>query len=913
MRGSIHKHLILLLLFVNNTYSQQLVPPIQNYSPAQYSAASQNWDIALDENGVIYTANNQGLLVFDGLRWELYPLESQSIIRSVYPYKGRIYTGSYKEFGYWETQENGCMNYISLSPLMSDFDMQSDEFWEIIDYKGAIYFRSFGAVFKYENNEISKVQNIVTTALGKFQDKLLVAPRKQGLVFLDKEGNTQPLKGDLSILNDVNIIDVEARGDTLFIGGKEDLFIYSNGKVNRFNNKELKTVLEQSELNHIVSVSKDEIVLGTIKNGIIRYDLKNQKFEVYNRTSGLQNNTVLGMTYSRGRLWLALDKGVDMVGLETPITFYTDNTGELGAVYDLQNHNGNFYLASNTGVYGFSDGKLRLIENAEDHTWNLEAIDDVLYANHNTGIYKIINGSFIPIEARTGSFSIKKIHNDPNKLLISHYTGLSIYDREKDSISEIERINFPVKEVVFEDESTFWVAHPYEGIYKVKHQNFKDIEITKVPPLVENANFNPKIYKLNNQIVIYVNENWFQYNPFKEKFEIFEELENFNDSRLIYEGKAEYVFADSDQGSLTFTNLKGENILIPSEKLNNRLVRSNENLIRENDSIFYVTLNDGFARININKLKNRFDKQWISEPYIEEFSDEFQRYSLSQVNVIPYKNSRNITLRIGMPISEANTLRYQLNGEEVLMGQVENGTLNFRNLRHGDYALTLSSIGSNSDKIKTKKFQFTIAPPWYFSVWMKAVYVLLFISIVVLIYWLNQQKLKKHQLQLEEKFEKEHAERLNRIEKETLLNEIDLKRKELANTTMMAAKKNEVLMEIQGELNKDKNKFSNQFRLKHIMNKINSAVKSKDEWKVFETNFNEVHEDFFKDVLVEYPKLTSKDLKLCSYLKMNLSSKEIAPLMGISVRGVEVHRYRLRKKMNLDSDVNLTKFLIKNF
>lgn len=97
------------------------------------------------------------------------------------------------------------------------------------------------------------------------------------------------------------------------------------------------------------------------------------------------------------------------------------------------------------------------------------------------------------------------------------------------------------------------------------------------------------------------------------------------------------------------------------------------------------------------------------------------------------------------------------------------------------------------------------------------------------------------------------------------------------------------------------------------MNKINKAVKNKDEWKVFETNFNEVHEDFFKDVLQKFPKLTSKDLKLCSYLKMNLSSKEIAPLMGISVRGVEVHRYRLRKKMNLDSDVNLTKFLIKNF
>lgn len=81
----------------------------------------------------------------------------------------------------------------------------------------------------------------------------------------------------------------------------------------------------------------------------------------------------------------------------------------------------------------------------------------------------------------------------------------------------------------------------------------------------------------------------------------------------------------------------------------------------------------------------------------------------------------------------------------------------------------------------------------------------------------------------------------------------------------------------------------------------------------FETNFNELHEDFFKDILKNYPKLTSKDLKLCSYLKMNLTSKEIAPLMGISVRGVEVHRYRLRKKMGLNKKENLTNFLIKNY
>ena len=83
-----------------------------------------------------------------------------------------------------------------------------------------------------------------------------------------------------------------------------------------------------------------------------------------------------------------------------------------------------------------------------------------------------------------------------------------------------------------------------------------------------------------------------------------------------------------------------------------------------------------------------------------------------------------------------------------------------------------------------------------------------------------------------------------------------------------------------------------------------------EDWKRFEVNFKELHEDFFERLLKEFPKLTPKDLKLCAYLKMNLSSKEIAPLMGISLRGVEIHRYRLRKKLQIETSEYLSSFLI---
>ena len=913
MKKCIVNCLLFIGLLVSHAYSQELVPPIQNFSPTDYSAASQNWDIALDERGVVYSANNQGLLIYDGLAWELFPLESQSIIRSVLPHDGRIYTGSYQEFGYWKTQANGCMEYNSLTHLMSELDMQSDEFWEIIAFNDAILFRSFGAVYEYKDDKITKMSDVVSTAFEVFQDRLVFAPRKNGLSFFTQDNNVKPLEGDLSLIDGINIRDLAVSGDTLLIGGKEALFGYSGEKLWRFRNEKLNQLLKSSELNHIISVSNKEIILGTIKNGVIQYDLENDTFQTFNRRSGLQNNTILGLAYMKGRLWLAQDKGLDVIDLEAPVKFYTDLTGELGAVYDLEVSKDQFYLASNTGVYKLTDGKLNLIENAEDHAWNLEKIDNDIYVNHNTGIYKIVNDQFIPVDTRTGSFSTKKIGENDPRLLVGHYTGVSLYDRKDGETRELNEITFPVKDLIFENEHTFWAAHPYEGIYKVQHDNFRGLEIDKVKPLGGRENFNPKIYNINNQVVSYANDEWYRYNPFKDDFEIFEEFRDLKNSRLIYKDAQYYVFVNSETGDFTITDLKNDSISLNPEQLNFRQVKMNENIIRENDSVFYVTLNDGFAKIDLHKLHNNMEDQWISVPYIKEVSDDLQSYPLSKMAEIPYKNARNISFKVGMPVSEAQELRYSLDGEEELTGTAESGQINFRNLKHGEYELQLSAIGNGVSRQLNNSYKFIVAPPWYLSVTMKMVYIMIILSLFFLAFWLNKQKLKKHQLQLEAKFEKEHAERLNRLEKERLMNEIDLKRKELANTTMMAAKKNEVLMEIQGELNKDKSKFSNQFRLKHIMNKINNAVKNKDEWQVFETNFNEVHEDFFKDLLKEYPKLTSKDLKLCSYLKMNLSSKEIAPLMGISVRGVEVHRYRLRKKMKLDGDVNLTKFLIKNF
>ena len=910
---SIYSLLIVVLINLSG-FSQQLTPPIQNYSSRDYEAASQNWDIDIDEHGIIYVANNQGLLSYDGQRWKLHALNTGSIIRSVYTHNDRIYTGSYREFGYWSRDKTGSLKYTSLMPLIDDEQLNSDEFWEILSHKNAIYFRSFGAIYKYENDEINLVKNEVTNKMTVFNNRLLIAVVNSGLYYLDENGEMEALPNQ-EILEGESIIDIEVmNGEDLLIGTRDALYEYKGGKVYLLTDNRLIADIRRYELNHILALNENQIVLGTVKNGIIHYNKNSGKYSIYNRHNGLQNNTVLQMVESNGNIWLSLDNGVDMVDLHSPIEYYTDDTGELGAVYDLTFFRDDLFLGSNTGVYRFVGNDAKLIQGSEGHTWNLEILNNELFANHNTGTFKIDGYTFQPVEERTGSFRILNVPQRENNKLIATYTGLTHVYADGNT-QTVSGVNFPIRELLFQNPSSFMAAHPYEGIYSIEMNAdlTSALSVNKLEDIDGKGHYNSNIYRINEHLAVFNGGKWYRYNSFSENLEIFEELAAYNNLKLLYYDSEGYWFTDIKQNSLIFTDLKELRIRVASSKIRERLVKKYEKIIRTNDSIYYVALNDGFASINLKELIRSRRNEKLSEPIIRGFSDVVQRYDLSQKPTVPYNRARDIMIQTALPVSDAAGLNYELIGEDTLRGKVDNGFLKFQNLRHGEYELNLFAVSQQKGATAKTSFPFRVNPPWYLSRVMKLVYILLFLGLIALIYWFNQLKLKKQQLLLEQKFEKEHEERLNQLEKDRLMNEITLKRKELANTTMVAAKKNEVLMEIQGELNKDKNKFSNQFRLKHIMNKINRAIKNKDEWQVFETNFNEVHEDFFKDLLEKFPQLTNKDLKLCSYLKMNLTSKEIAPLMGISVRGVEVHRYRLRKKMGLDSKENLTNFLIKNF
>lgn len=150
-----------------------------------------------------------------------------------------------------------------------------------------------------------------------------------------------------------------------------------------------------------------------------------------------------------------------------------------------------------------------------------------------------------------------------------------------------------------------------------------------------------------------------------------------------------------------------------------------------------------------------------------------------------------------------------------------------------------------------------------------------------------------------------------RLEKQSLEKDLEFKNKELTSNVMFLLRNSDLIYSIINRLHQLKSSLKSQqaSEIKNIVNELQSVMKN-DLWDEFKVHFNQVYLDFYKKLQEYYPDLSPADLKLCAFLRLNMSSKEIAALCGVTVKSVEVMRSRLRKKLNIaNTDVNLNTFL----
>jgi DNA-binding NarL/FixJ family response regulator len=330
--------------------------------------------------------------------------------------------------------------------------------------------------------------------------------------------------------------------------------------------------------------------------------------------------------------------------------------------------------------------------------------------------------------------------------------------------------------------------------------------------------------------------------------------------------------------------------------------------IFKNGKNYLLNLDDGFISLPL-KNENKQNADIRLEAYN---NGNLVLYN----SKIEYNSGLKINVISGLFGSTKPNLIYNVdNGKE--FSPVKAGIIILDNLDSGNHIVAIY----NHDGMhynKASSFEFSVAKPWYFSFWMILLY-LVTISLVLYLYYkwtkmryiqkleLREEELKYQKKVLEMELKAENELNIQVYEKHILELEIQTKSSEVTGKSLSIAKQSEMIENIQGILDSetDFNKLKSEIKKAIKINAVN-----KHQWETFETNLNQIHNKFVINLSDKYPNLTSKDINLCIYLKMNLSSKEIAPMMNISFRGVELHRYRLRKKLGLNQNENLSKFLL---
>lgn len=922
-----HSILFIVLLLLAQSSFAQFVPFFQNYSLSEYHAGNQNWGISRADNGMLYVANNNGLLQYDGIAWDFVELPNKTTIRSVLAYKDLIFAGSYEEFGYWKKDSKGKLIYTSLSQSIKGKISPNEEIWQIFYFHDTIVFRSFQNLYQYNfNGEIKKIASeSVIISCSVVDDKMYVATLNDGIFEL-KSNKLIPYITDRKLDNAKVICITKHKGKLLLVTSLQGCFIYENNTL-KPTDFEINDIIKEHLLNGFSVLNNGNMAFGTIKNGIYFTDGDGNVLFHINKENGLINNTVLNQYLDDdNKLWLGLDNGIAYVDLNSNNTFFNDVSGRLGAVYDVLKFKDIIYIGSNTGLF-YLDKKnnLQFVEGSQGQVWDLNEIDGELFCGHNEGTFLVKNNGLELVSSTTGGWVLKKAPEQANTYIQGTYAGLVSLKKENNIwlAKHLGQTTMPIRYLVFENQNSAWAAHAYKGLYKVKFKETYDSILS-----IKNYNtkgvfpdFNVRVYKIKNEICFKTNDGWFKYESILDSIVPYDFLNKSlgRNSYIISEDDIPQLALKTSNNTISLKSLSNheEDILLPSTYFENRLIVDNENISRISDSLLALNLNNGFMLID---MKSDTPGN-LYKPIITSIDIDKEPIELD-LNKTSITMNSSFGISMSSPKSSNHFFEYAIaEMDSTKWRRLEKNKLELSGLKDGTYTLLFRTRNHLNKVSEASKIQIKVLPKWYKDTLGFALYIVLIMLSIVAFYYYHQQRLKKEQQLLRLKYAKEQQEivkeknlenekRIVQLRNESLRSEIKFKSKQLANTALALVKKNESLQEIKKELINLKNSFDNQYAFKKILNKVDSSITHKDEWKVFEYNFNQVHEDFFKTLKSRHPNLTPKDLKICAYIKMNLSNKEIIPLMNVSLRGLETHRYRLKKKLNLNNDISVSDYLI---
>lgn len=918
------------------------VPKITYFDKTLYNAANQTWTIAQNKKGYIYFANSAGLLEYDGSQWTLYSLpDNTSIVRSIaITDDQKIYTGVRNEFGFWaEDVQTRKLKYTSLSKA-TNLKFSDEEIWKIVPFGGDIYFQSFKNIYKYN---IRLRQVTIIPAPNRFQFMFRV---KQRLFAQDKVLGLMELRDDRlvgvsggEIFTGDCVYGMTTYDDHSILIATIDrgLYLLENNAV-RQAALPCNEYLVKNQIFSMASLPGRKFAFGTILNGLLITDHNGNILSTMNKPRGMPNNTVLSIfSDNTNNLWLGLDRGICHIQMNSPIRTFPDPKGVLGSIYQAEELNGRLYFATNQGLFYCSLADLQypekelqvhLMPKSQGQVWALQVVGNRLLCGHNKGIYVVDGDKGDFVYTKNGVTHWLYI-NDKTVLFLS-YNGLCTMHLDGAKYS-------------FKDQSVF----PYDGACLTKDKNgsvFLGSASTGYYKIEFDENFDNVLSSSNQLASIGINRNTTN-GFFADKENVYavdatsgilklDYLTNrffpdrainallppgVNILRLQLDGNSMWCYA-TNRFFYIRDYASAHPVLVERnmQSLYRQMISTFEHIRKIDDNSYMVCTSNSFAVLDTHYTP-RPKKNAVYIRDIGLFTDSMRSlplprslsYYQKQAVEFPF-NHKTIYIRFTLPDFEnEGNVRYSYR----LKGSSDNFSIpsasnmaTFTNLSAGEYVFQVRAKILGTDEVYySQELRIRILPPWYLG-WMGGCLLLLLLVMVGVIYYKYlQRRWRKEQRRLLYAHEKEMSQMENRLLQEQVKSQTD----ELARVTKAMLHKNKLMHKLDAEISKlTQSKLVPQTDLKGLKGIVEKNKNPDEEWRVFEMSFNKTHDNYLVKLSTQFPGMTPSDLKLAAYIRMNINSKEIAGLMNISSKSIEMARYRLRKKLNLAREQNLTEFLM---
>ncbi|HBB48350.1 MAG TPA: LuxR family transcriptional regulator [Flavobacteriaceae bacterium] len=914
----------------------QELPPVVNYPAEVYGANNQNWMLSQGPNNEIYAANNDGLLRYNGSRWSLFPTPNQSVMRSVNAIGQRIYTGFYMDFGYWLADKKGGLVYTSLMQERSIKPIEDEQFWQIFTFDKWLVTQSLQRLIMMDlasdNTVIVEADHLLSKAF-VVNGQLYFHDLTKGL-YTVQNGQKQLVNQSELTQNGRLVGAAYLDGKTVFVHETRGLFVLEQNNFVPWS-AGLNQVLSQYEVYSSIDTPNGALVLGTIADGILALDKTNQSIKHhFTRSNGIENNTVLSLYQDvQSNIWAGLDNGITCINAASNIRPYLEQNGQLGTTYASAIFQDNLYLGTNQGLF-FKPLNQQVpfekVPGTAGQVWSLAQIGNTLFCGHNAGTFIIDQGRAKKISDIQGAWDFKPLNNHEDVLVQGNYDGLYLLKKTSDGLwllaNKIQGFDYSAKHFEVTSDNQVVVSHEYKGVFLLNiDERFEHVlNYSLIPELKKGLHSDLESYQGS---IYYASEHGvFQQGAEDSEFTLVPELsqlfndEHYTTGRMIADGHGRlWFFTDQNLVGVSTDPIDGSyqfNYLSLPQDLRQDLAGHENLTFITADEMIYGNA-QGYLRITAQSASIPNIKTQLDQLVATDAQNNSHKLSLEDKGQLGY-DCNNLRFDFHFPeYGKYNHIQYAYRISP-LYNQwsewSEHSHFEINNLPPDQYSFEVRTMYNGLVLDSPLIYTFEIVPPWYASTLAIMIYILIGTGIIIGLnlsyrsYYKRQRdrmlKAKTADLELRDLAAQKE---IMALKNQQLKQDIEARNRELAISTMSMIRKNTTLNKLKSELVKTKEETQ---VIAPALSIIDQALKNDEDWEFFEQAFNHADKKFFKRIKEKHPSLTPNDLRLCVYLRLNLSSKEIAPLLNISARSVEIKRYRLRKKLDLERDVNLSEYVI---